>query len=162
MKADTQAREAPSAAAGRREEEVRWWLGALAVIKAGAADTGGRLAIVEVTEAPGAEAPLHVHHREDEAFLVLEGDVTLQVGDRTIEARTGDCAFGPRDVPHRYRVGPRGCRMLFICVPGGFEGLVRDMSRPAPARTLPPASDEPPDLERIAAIAADYGCEILG
>lgn len=57
------------------EGEARWWFGALAVIKATSADTGGQMTIVEVTEAPGAEAPLHVHHREDEAFWILEGDV---------------------------------------------------------------------------------------
>jgi quercetin dioxygenase-like cupin family protein len=79
--------------------EARWWFGALAEIKATAADTGGRLSIVEVTEPPGAEAPLHVHHREDEAFWTLEGDVTFEVGETTIHARAGDYAFGPRDVP---------------------------------------------------------------
>ncbi len=152
----------PPARGGREDGEARWWFGALAVIKAGAADTGGRMAIVEVTEPPGAEAPLHVHHREDEAFWILEGDVTLRVGDRTIEAHAGDYVFGPRDIPHAYRVGPAGCRMLFICVPGGFEDLVRDMSRPAAARTLPPPSDEMPDMERVAAIARDHGCELLG
>jgi len=152
----------PPTRVAREGGEARWWFAALAVIKAGAADTGGRMAIVEVTEPPGAEAPLHVHHREDEAFWVLEGDVTLRVGDRTIEAHAGDYVFGPRDIPHSYRVGPGGCRMLFICVPGGFEDLVRDMSLPAAARTLPPPSDEAPDMERIAAIARDHGCELLG
>jgi len=64
--------------------------------------------IVEITEPPGAEAPLHVHHREDEAFWILEGDVTLEVGGTTIEASAGDYAFGPRGIPHRYTVGDRG------------------------------------------------------
>lgn len=144
------------------EGEARWWFAALAVIKATAADTDGRLSIVEVTEPPGAAAPLHVHHREDEAFWILEGSVTLQVGDTTIEAAAGDYAFGPRGVPHRYDVGPDGCRMLFICTPGGFEDLVREMSVPAAARTLPPPSDDEPDMELIAAIAVAHGCELLG
>ena len=94
--------------------EARWWFAALAEIKATAADTGGLLTIVEVTEPPGAEAPLHVHHREDEGFWILEGEVTLYVGDETIEASAGDFVWGPRDIPHRYTVGPNGCRMLFI------------------------------------------------
>jgi quercetin dioxygenase-like cupin family protein len=143
------------------EGEARWWFAALAVIKATAADTGGAMTIVEMTEPPGAEAPLHVHHREDEAFWILEGSVTLYVGDAVIEASAGDYAFGPRDIPHRYVVGPDGCRMLFICTPGGFENLVREMSVPARSRTLPPPSDEAPDLERVAAIARANGCELL-
>jgi quercetin dioxygenase-like cupin family protein len=77
------------------EGEARWWFGALAVIKATAADTGGQMTIVEITEAPAAETPLHVHHREDEGFWILEGDVTFEVGDITIKAHAGDYAFGP-------------------------------------------------------------------
>jgi quercetin dioxygenase-like cupin family protein len=141
--------------------EARWWFAGLAEIKAAAEDTGGLLTIVEVTEPPGAEAPLHVHHREDEGFWILEGDVTLYVGDEKIEASAGDFAWGPRDIPHRYTVGPDGCRMLFICTPAGFEGLVRDMSVPAETRTLPPASDEEPDMEMVATIAQKYGAELL-
>lgn len=143
------------------EGEARWWFAALAVIKATAADTGGAMTIVEITEPPGAEAPLHVHHHEDEGFWILEGSVTLHVGDTVIEASAGDYAFGPRDIPHRYVVGPEGCRMLFICTPGGFENLVREMSVPAGSRTLPPPSDEAPDFERVAAIAKANGCELL-
>jgi quercetin dioxygenase-like cupin family protein len=144
-------------------EQARWWFGALAVIKATAADTGGELSIIEVTEPPGAEAPLHVHHREDEGFLVLDGTVTIYVGDDVgIEASAGDFAWGPRDIPHRYTVGPDGCRMLFVCTPGGFEELVIGMSEPAGALTLPPASDKEPDWERVAKVAAANSCELLG
>ncbi len=84
-------------AVAKDEGEARWWFGSLAVIKATAADTGGQLTIVEVTEAPGAEAPLHVHHREDEAFYILEGSATIHVGDESFEVGPGDYAFGPRD-----------------------------------------------------------------
>lgn len=153
---------APEAVAVRAGEgEARWWFGQLAEIKATAADTGGQLTIVEVTCAPAFEAPLHVHHREDEAFWILDGEVTLYVGDKTIAASAGDYALGPRDIPHRYTVGDSGCRMLFICTPGGFEGLVRDMSEPAASRTLPPPAEQPPDMEWARTIAAKHGCELL-
>jgi quercetin dioxygenase-like cupin family protein len=141
--------------------EARWWFGQLAEIKATAANTGGQFTIVEVTCGPGFEAPLHVHHREDEAFWILDGEVTLYVGEQTIEASAGDYAFGPREVPHRYTVGDAGCRMLFICTPGGFEGLVRDMSEPAASRIVPPPPEVEPDMERIRAIANKHGCELL-
>jgi hypothetical protein len=52
--------------------------------------------------------------------------------------------------------------MLFICTPGGFEDLVIAMSEPAGSRTLPPPSDEEPDMERIAAIAEAHGCALVG
>jgi quercetin dioxygenase-like cupin family protein len=141
--------------------EARWWGEGLAVIKATGADTGGRMAILEITEPPGAEAPRHVHHKEDEGFWVLEGDVTFEVGGETIKATKSDYAFGPRDVPHSYRVGPSGCRMLFIVTPAGFEDLVRQMSVPAAERTLPPGYQEPPDLKGLGELIAGYGCEIV-
>jgi quercetin dioxygenase-like cupin family protein len=145
--------------------EARWWANGLAVVKATAADTGGRMTILEITEAAGAEAPLHVHHREDEGFWILDGDATFEVGDQTIEAHAGDYVFGPRDIPHRYTVGPEGCRMLFLFTPGGFEGLLREISRPAASRTLPPAPDDPPseqELARMQAAIEAHGCELLG
>ena len=53
----------------RDEGDARWWFGGLAVIKATAADTGGQMTIVEMTEPPGAEAPLHVHHQIGRAHV---------------------------------------------------------------------------------------------
>ena len=123
--------------------------------------TGGAVSIWEEVVEPGWGPPLHVHHREDEGFWILEGDVTLEVGGTTIEAHAGDYAFGPRDIPHRYTVGDSGCRMLFIFTPGGFEDLLVATSEPAVDRTLPPPSTAEPDLERIAAIAKAYGNELL-
>ena len=146
----------------RHEGEPRWWFGCLAEIKVTAEQTGGLLSIIEITEPPNAAGPLHVHHREDEGFWILEGDVTFEVGDTTIEASAGDFAFGPRGIPHRYTVGDAGCRMLYIMTPGGFENLIRGMSVPAQSRTLPPASDEEPDWEHVAAVAKAHGCELLG
>ena len=141
--------------------EAIWWFGGLAEIKVTAEQTGGLLSILEITEAPNAEAPLHVHHREDEGFWILDGSATFEVGDATIEGRAGDFLFGPRGVPHRFTVGPDGCRMLFIMTPGGFENLVRDMGVPAASRTLPPPSDEEPDMEMVARVAERYGCALV-
>ncbi len=142
--------------------EARWWFDALAVIKVTASQTGGQMTIVEITEPPGAQSPLHVHHREDEGFWILDGDAVFEVGDATIDAHAGDYLFGPRDIPHRYTVGAAGCRMLFMMIPGGFEDLVIAMSRPAGSRTLPPPSDEEPDWAHIAAVASAHGAELLG
>jgi quercetin dioxygenase-like cupin family protein len=148
----------------KNEGEARWWFGALAEIKATAADTGGQMTIVEVTEHPGAEAPLHVHRRDDEGFWVLEGDVTFEVGDTSIEAGPGDYVFGPRDIPHRFTVGDQGCRMLFILVPGGIEDVIRATSEPAQSRTLPPppeAEPSPEEIEGLKAIVKGHGYELL-
>jgi quercetin dioxygenase-like cupin family protein len=143
------------------EGDAHWWFGNLAVIKTTADESAGQLTIVEVTAPSGLEVPLHVHHRDDEGFWILEGSATFQVGDRTIEARAGDYAFGPRDIPHRYTVGDAGCRMLFIMVPGGMEAVVRATSEPAASRTLPPPPDEEPDIDAIKEIVKQHGYELL-
>jgi quercetin dioxygenase-like cupin family protein len=146
-------------AVGKDAGDARWWFGSLAVIKATAADTGGQMAIIEITEPPGAEAPLHVHHREDEGFWLLEGSATFVVGDTTIEGVAGDYLFGPRDIPHAYTVGAAGCRMLFILTPGGMEELIIATSEPAGSRTLPPPEEEP-DWEGLVATAHAYGIDV--
>ena len=151
---------APHSVPGLRGEAC-WWSEGLAVIKATGADTGGRIAIIEVTESPGAVAPKHVHHKEGEAFWLLEGEVTFDVGGTSIVATTGDYVFGPRDVPHRYRVGPDGSRMLFILTPAGFEELVRAISEPAESRSLPPCRQAPEGMAGFRALAASYGCGLL-
>src|SRR5215213_7688844 len=100
------------------EGEARWWGGGLATIKATGKETGGRYTLVEVLE-PEGEAPLHVHHREDEAFYVLEGEMTFEIGEETIKASPGSFLFGPRDIPHRYTVDSGPAKMLFILSPAG-------------------------------------------
>jgi quercetin dioxygenase-like cupin family protein len=151
----------PPAITRAGEGEARWWFQCLAEIKLTAEQTGGLLTIIEITEPPGSEAPLHVHHRDDETFWIIDGDLSFEVGGETIPASAGDVVFGPRGVPHRYTVGPDGCRMLFIMTPSGLETLVRDMSAPAQSRTLPPPSDEEPDWGHVATVARAGGCELL-
>jgi len=158
--AQMRALEPVAVAAG--EGEARWWGPGLAEVKTTAAETNGRMTILEITDPPNTQAPLHVHHQDDEGFWILEGSATFEVGDETFEVRAGDYLFGPRDIPHRYTTGPEGCRMLFIFTPGGFEDLLRAVSVPAERRTLPPADlVAPTPSARMQAAIRAHGCEIL-
>src|ERR687890_444116 len=124
------------------EGNARWWGGGLATIKATGKETGDLYSIVEVLEPPGAQAPFHLHRKEDEAFYVLEGEVTFHVGEQTIRARPGSFVFGPKGVPHAYTVDSGPARLLFLLSPPGFESFVEAISRPAKALTLPPSESE--------------------
>src|SRR3712207_2243086 len=107
------------------EGNARWWGGGLATIKVTGKETGDLYSIVEVLEPQGARAPLHLHRKEDEAFWVLEGEMTFHIGDETIKARPGSFVFGPKDVHHTYTVDSGPARLLFLLSPAGFEGFVR-------------------------------------
>jgi mannose-6-phosphate isomerase-like protein (cupin superfamily) len=140
--------------------QPRWFFGGLLRIRASAHDTNGRYTLAEVECPPGLQAPLHVHHTEDEGFHVLEGSITLEIAEESVELAPGSHAFGPRDIPHRYTVGPDGVRMLWILVPGGFEDFVDEASVPAESLTLPPPEVVPP--ADVAQIALRHGKELLG
>ena len=147
------------------EGEALWWIGMLATIKATAEQTGGQYTLVEVLAPEGFASPLHVHHFEDEGFWILEGEMTFYVGDQTVKARPGSFLFGPKEVPHAFAVDSGPARLLFVLSPAGFEDLVRETGEPARALTVPPQPEEPPDeaeMERLDAIGARYGAEILG
>jgi quercetin dioxygenase-like cupin family protein len=149
----------PARALAAGEGEARWWFGQLAVIKATASDTAGGHSLLEITVDPGYETPLHVHHREDEAFWMIDGGATFTVGEETVEAAAGAYLFGPKHIPHKWRAGPDGARLLYLFAPGGFEELVREMSVPAKSLTPPPPDVAPPD--DAAEIAATFGVELL-
>ncbi len=149
----------PARAVAAGEGEARWWFGQLAIIKATGKETDGGHTIVEITVGPGYSTPLHVHHKEDEAFWIIDGSATFTVGDQTIDAAPGAYLFGPRDVAHKWQAGPNGARLLYLFAPSGFEGLIREMSVPAQALVPPPPEVTPP--ANALEVAAKYGVELL-
>ncbi len=144
------------------EGEARWFLGCLVTLKASTDTTGGRVAVIEHLAPEGAGSPLHVHHDEDEWFYVTDGTLTFWVGGQLFEASAGSFVYGPRGIPHTFTVTSPEARFLLVTEPAGFERFVRELSEPAQALTLPPATIQPPAPERMMALAAEYGIEIVG
>ena len=144
------------------EGEPLWFMGFLATIKASAEGTAGRVAVIHHIGPQDAGSPLHVHHRENEWFYVLDGELTLCVGGRVITAPAGSFVYAPRDVPHTFTISSERARFLLVVEPAGFEDFVRAVGEPAQQLTIPPAATEPPDTARLTALAAEYGIAILG
>src|SRR5499427_4851546 len=143
------------------EGQAVWFLSNHMTIKATVASTGGAFGLVESLIAPGFSPPLHVHHREDESFWVLEGELTMRCGDRSFRAGPGSFVFLPRDVPHTFVVeGEAPARMLTLLTPGGGEGVFIEGGRPAEEEGLPPAG--PPDIEKLKRVSERFGAEIVG
>ena len=61
-------------------------------------------------------ATLHVHHSDDEAWHVLEGELTFRYTDRTEIISAGATVFVPAGVPHSYSAGA-GARYLIVLTP---------------------------------------------
>jgi quercetin dioxygenase-like cupin family protein len=142
--------------------EALWFLGTLVTIKSSAESTDGRVGVTENLAARGGGSPLHVHRREDEWFYVMEGELTFWVGGETIVAPAGSFVYGPRDIPHTFLVTSDEARFLLVVEPAGFEGFVRAVGEPAKELVIPPPPDGPPDMEKMTALAAELGVEILG
>ena len=120
--------------------------------------TEGRFFLLEhLAMAAGMASPYHVHHNEDEAFYVLEGQVAFICDGQWLVAGPGTYVFGPRDIPHGFKViGTTAARMLLLCAPAGFEKFVQELSLPVDAVPAPP------EMATLVAAAAKYGVEILG
>ena len=148
-------------ALAREEGQAVWFLDALLIVKATGEQTGGAFALIDNVGPPGGGSPYHVHHNEDEAFYVLEGEITVYVGDEKIKAEPGTWVYGPREVPHGFRIeGDSPARFLLLYTPAGFEQYFVEVGEPARELTLPPA--EPPNIERLMSVAPKYDIEMLG
>ncbi len=152
----------PAFARGPGEGEALWAFGGLATIKSSSATTGGRVMVSEQLAPRGAGSPLHVHHREDEWFYVLDGELTFWVGGEVIVAPAGSFVYGPRDVPHTFLVSSDEARFLLVTEPAGFEDFMRAAGEPAQRLEIPPPPTEAPDFEGLAGLAASYGIDIVG
>jgi quercetin dioxygenase-like cupin family protein len=93
------------------------------------ASTGGAFSIVEHVIRPGVLVKPHVHSREDEISIVLEGAVAAKIGDELIRVAAGDYLVKPRNVPHAmWNDGTVPSRVAEIVAPAGFEAYFRDLA----------------------------------
>jgi len=110
--------------------------------------------------AAAAEPPrVHIHTREDEVFLVLEGEGVFWVGDQRQQVSAGGVAFLPRGLPHAYRMTSDHFDVITLCTPAGIEEFFRaagwDLSKSKPPEwEITPAT--------LTAAAARAGQQIIG
>ncbi|MDQ4128175.1 MAG: quercetin 2,3-dioxygenase [Actinomycetota bacterium] len=124
-------------------------------------ETNGAFAVFETTATPGLPGPPpHIHHREDEAVYVLEGEFELYVEGNTTTVGPGVFVSIPKGTLHTWsNAGNAPARILAMVTPGGFEDFFEEVGEPVEAPYCPPAG--PPDVEKVLAAAPRYGLEIL-
>lgn len=103
------------------------------------ADTGGALSVVEHPFAVGALVRPHVHTREDEISIVLDGEIGFRSEDQEVVLGPGGYIIKPRNQVHAmWNAGSVPARMIEIISPAGFEGFFRELSAAEADGTIGP------------------------
>jgi quercetin dioxygenase-like cupin family protein len=112
--------------------------------------TGGVLSVVEHPFPVGALVPPHLHTREDEYSIVIDGEIGFRSGDREAVLGAGGYITKPRGEMHAmWNAGTVPARMIEIISPAGFEGFFHDLSELI--------ASGPPEPGSVAAVAERYG-----
>jgi quercetin dioxygenase-like cupin family protein len=136
-------------------------------IKTSGEETRGSLEQVLVRDRRGATTPLHIHHHADETFYVIDGRLTLAVGDERLDAGPGDFVLAPRGIPHAFVVRSERAEFLVTLAGADVQGdeglglsaLFREVGIPVDGRDTPePRLPGPEFAERMLA----YGIELVG
>jgi mannose-6-phosphate isomerase-like protein (cupin superfamily) len=110
-------------------------------------ESDGIVSVIDNTVPANWPGP-HLHrHDFDEAFYVLEGELTFQVEDAVITKRAGELAFAPRGVAHTLaNHSDAPARYVLVCTPAGFERYFARMNDNPPEWAL---QDIPFEVERV-------------
>jgi mannose-6-phosphate isomerase-like protein (cupin superfamily) len=139
-----------------------WVVGDRYIFLLTAKETGGQFSLFEFTVPPERGSPPHVHHNEDETFVILEGEAEFTVAGQSHHVGKGQTVFGPRNVPHNFRnVGSVPLRMIVMTTPGGLDEFFAAAGTPAPDQTTLPPPPTEADKQRMLSVAARYGIELL-
>jgi mannose-6-phosphate isomerase-like protein (cupin superfamily) len=143
------------------EGQSVWSLGGRFTTKLAGNDSEGRFALIEALAFQSTEPPLHIHHREDEAWYVLDGKMTFYVQDEELEATAGAFVFAPMGIPHTFTVDVEPTRVLVLAAPGGFEQFALELGELARSDDRPSTLAMPhPDV--LGPVAKRYGIEVVG
>jgi mannose-6-phosphate isomerase-like protein (cupin superfamily) len=111
------------------------------IVKVDGASSRGAYSLIEYSHAPGApDPPAHLHQHSEEAFFVLEGQLSLTVDGTTLTLAAGESAVVPRGSVHQPgNTSDRPVRFVFISSPPMdefFEAMSRLLAatggRPSP------------------------------
>jgi quercetin dioxygenase-like cupin family protein len=139
------------------EAPAYWFVDILWVVHATGEQTQGCYSVVEQWMPEGSGPPPHVHPLEDETFWVMEGEMTVEVGGKTLVLGPGAMGHVPRNTVHSFKVTSKEvCHVLNYYNPAGFEQAIIGSARPAESRTLPPKGLDPFDSAKVIQFFNNY------
>ena len=140
-----------------KDAPAYWLLDVLWIVHATGEQTGGRYSVIEQYMPEGSGPPPHVHPFEDEAFYVLAGEMTVNVGGESLILGAGSIGNVPRNTVHSFKVTSQEvCHLLNFYTPAGFEQAITGCSRPAESRTLPPKGLDAFDSPQVVRFYNNY------
>jgi mannose-6-phosphate isomerase-like protein (cupin superfamily) len=93
-----------------------------ALFKADGDETAGRYSISEWWLEPNTQGPGAHSHAEDDIFYILEGTMSILIGERWVDAPQGSFVLVPAGVKHDFENrGERRAGLLNFSIPGNFE-----------------------------------------
>jgi quercetin dioxygenase-like cupin family protein len=129
------------------------------VVKIRDEDTTGAYSVHDNIIPPGSPGPRpHLHRHHEETFYVLEGELTVKIGPRKIEAPAGSFVVVPRGVVHQpSNPGAQSTRVLLVFSPAGMDRFFEEAAEGR--MPLAAVADDPVVLERLGAFTEKYGYE---
>lgn len=114
-------------------------------------ETDGSYFLVEATVPPGGGPPSHIQTREEEAFYILEGELTFYGEKGEITAGPGTYLNVPKGQKHSFRNNTdQTAKMLFFFTPAGMEYLLDEFSSIDPRDSANP-------LDALNELGSKYG-----
>jgi quercetin dioxygenase-like cupin family protein len=135
-----------------------WMLGGRYEVKVSSAESDGAMTVMELWMPAGMGPPPHTH-AGSETVYVLEGRLRYHIAGEVHDGAPGSIFHIPAGTLENFEPVEES-RILITYAPGGIEQFFAEAGEPAGSAELPPAPDVPPDLERLASIAARYGVDI--
>ena len=124
--------------------------------------TNRQLAVFRATMPEGFSPPRHIHTREDEAFMIEQGELRFDLDGQHLNAGAGTTLYVPRGVPHTFLVAAGVARVVGIMTPGDFTGLFRTLGVPAQHRALPEPGSVSLAVGDVMAEQLRRGTEVVG
>ncbi|MFT3747051.1 MAG: cupin domain-containing protein [Agriterribacter sp.] len=109
--------------------------------------TNNAMALIEFTLPKGAEPPLHIHRDEDESFYILEGELSVRIGDTEAILKPGEAIFAPRSTPHAFTILSGKIKMLNLITPGTLWNFFNEFSVPVAGQPHIPEAQVIPGKE---------------
>lgn len=138
-----------------------WVLGDKYTFKVTGKDTNGAFTVMDQIIQPQGGPPPHIHHREDEAFFILEGRFSFLNGDKQTVFEAGSFVYTPKGTLHTFKnIDDKPGRLLVTVTPAGLEDFFYAVGTPADDTGNPPAFD-PSVIEKIMQLSKKYEMDVM-